>query len=79
MVHILIEINLSSQTALRMLSFPFWINRCALANCSFAAVVTTLKVSGLRYLEVEVEGQRYNSLKNGLFEANRLAIADCQS
>jgi hypothetical protein len=63
-----------------MLVFPFWKNRWVLANCSFAAVVTTLKVSGLLYLGgIDVEGQPYNSLKNGLFEANRLASADCQS
>ncbi len=63
-----------------MLPFPLWKYRCELANCSFGAVVTALKVSELLYLGgIEVEGQPYNSLKNGLFEANRLAIADCQS
>ncbi len=45
----------------------------------FAAIFTAPKVSESRYLgHIEVAGQHYGSPKNGLSEAKRVAILDCQ-
>jgi hypothetical protein len=60
--------------------FPEQNHRCMLANYGFAAVIIAPKLAGLlRLVCIEAEGQRYGSPKNGRSEANRLAIADCQS
>jgi hypothetical protein len=51
-----------------------------LANYGFAAVFAAPKLAGLRHLaHIKAEGQCYSSAKNGCSEANRLAIAGCQS
>jgi hypothetical protein len=51
-----------------------------LANYGFAAVFAAPKLAGLQQLmRIEAKGQRYGSPKKERSEANRLAIAGCQS
>jgi hypothetical protein len=42
-----------------MLPFPFWKNRCVLANCSFVAVFAAPKLAGLWHMgRIEGKGQQ---------------------
>ncbi len=51
LLHILIEIRLSSRTA-QIQPFPLRKNRCTSANCSFPVIFAACKASGLRYLGI---------------------------